>query len=227
MRFPKAHKGPGVCGISPGFPRLSPSRGQVIHVLLTRSPLYSRPEGRFRVRLACVRRAASVDSEPGSNSRLKGFRAPPPAGPMAPPPPRADLSESADPTSTRNQTKSYCTSNRSVSDPRRPGSPRHPALSPRPAVPAADQPRTRRLARAKQRLRGAPGPSEPPYTCYSTTSPAPRASPNCDSGGFPDNSPLTEIPAQQRSTHDLRRIRHKRGFATAAPDALATLHLAA
>ena len=27
------------CGISPGFPRLSPTLGQVGHVLLTRSPL--------------------------------------------------------------------------------------------------------------------------------------------------------------------------------------------
>jgi hypothetical protein len=42
--------------------------GQVIHVLLTRAPLYSFPEGNFRVRLACVRHAASVRSEPGSNS---------------------------------------------------------------------------------------------------------------------------------------------------------------
>ena len=92
MRFPRGPKAPGVCGISPGFPRLSPSRGQVIHVLLTRSPLYSRPEGRFRVRLACVRRAASVDSEPGSNSRLIAFRArrPPRApSPAARGPPRS------------------------------------------------------------------------------------------------------------------------------------------
>ena len=60
-----------LCGISPGFPRLSPTQGQVSHVLLTRSPLYSRGCPRFLVRLACVRHAASVDSEPGSNSRLK------------------------------------------------------------------------------------------------------------------------------------------------------------
>jgi hypothetical protein len=40
-------------------------------VLLTRAPLYSRSCPRFLVRLACVRHAASVDSEPGSNSRLK------------------------------------------------------------------------------------------------------------------------------------------------------------
>src|SRR5439155_24642406 len=59
------------CGISPGFPRLSPTRRQVSHVLLTRAPLYSSPCGDFLVRLACVRHAASVDSEPGSNSRLK------------------------------------------------------------------------------------------------------------------------------------------------------------
>jgi hypothetical protein len=39
-------------------------------VLLTRAPLYSQTEVYFLVRLACVRHAASVDSEPGSNSRL-------------------------------------------------------------------------------------------------------------------------------------------------------------
>src|SRR5690349_2104439 len=31
----------------------------------------------FRVRLACVRHAASVDSEPGSNSHVKGVATPP------------------------------------------------------------------------------------------------------------------------------------------------------
>ena len=39
-------------------------------MLLTRAPLYRPPEGGFRVRLACLRHAASVDSEPGSNSRV-------------------------------------------------------------------------------------------------------------------------------------------------------------
>ena len=43
----------------------------MIHVLLTRTPLYSPGCPGFLVRLACVRRAASVDSEPGSNSHLK------------------------------------------------------------------------------------------------------------------------------------------------------------
>ncbi len=37
-------------------------------MLLTRSPLYSSPERDFLVRLACIRHAASVRSEPGSNS---------------------------------------------------------------------------------------------------------------------------------------------------------------
>ena len=59
------------CGISSGFPKLFPSPRQVTHVLLTRSPLYSRPEGHFRARLACIRHAASVHSEPGSNSPVE------------------------------------------------------------------------------------------------------------------------------------------------------------
>ena len=42
-------------------------------MLLTRSPLsYSLPRP-LRVRLACVRHAASVDSEPGSNSHVRWF----------------------------------------------------------------------------------------------------------------------------------------------------------
>ncbi len=56
-----------ISGISPGFPELSQSQGQVAHVLLTRSPLI--PTRRwFTVRLACVKHAASVRPEPGSNS---------------------------------------------------------------------------------------------------------------------------------------------------------------
>ncbi len=53
-----------LCGISPSFPGLFPTRGQITHVLLTRAPLYRVPEGTFLVRLACVRHAASVRSEP-------------------------------------------------------------------------------------------------------------------------------------------------------------------
>jgi hypothetical protein len=59
-----------VSGIRPSFPGLSQSRGQVAHVLLTRSPL-----GATRcchqvvlARLACIKHAASVHPEPGSNS---------------------------------------------------------------------------------------------------------------------------------------------------------------
>ena len=60
-----------LCGISPSFPGLFPTRGQIAHVLLTRAPLYRAPEGAFLVRLACVRHAASVRSEPGSNSPVE------------------------------------------------------------------------------------------------------------------------------------------------------------
>ena len=60
------------CGISPPFGGLSPFGGQVTHVLRTRAPcaclLYC--YSRLRTRLACVKHAASVRSEPGSNSRL-------------------------------------------------------------------------------------------------------------------------------------------------------------
>ena len=55
-------------GISTAFAELSRIRRQIIHVLLTLAPLYWFPEGNFLVRLACVRHAASVRSEPGSNS---------------------------------------------------------------------------------------------------------------------------------------------------------------
>src|SRR5438094_6494715 len=58
-----------VCGISTGFPVLFPTLGQITHVLLTRAPLYSGSCPPFLARLACVRHAASVDSEPGSNSQ--------------------------------------------------------------------------------------------------------------------------------------------------------------
>ena len=61
------------CGISSRFRLLSPSVRQVAHALLTRPPLSSNFIGRSfirknSVRLACVRHAASVRPEPGSNS---------------------------------------------------------------------------------------------------------------------------------------------------------------
>jgi hypothetical protein len=59
-----------VFGISFRFRKLSQSEGQIAHVLLTRSPLvYSRRS--LTARLACVKHAASVRPEPGSNSPLK------------------------------------------------------------------------------------------------------------------------------------------------------------
>ena len=58
-----------ISGISHSFPWLFRSTGQVPHVLLTRSPV-SPPRKADLPRLACVRRAASVRPEPGSNSPL-------------------------------------------------------------------------------------------------------------------------------------------------------------
>ena len=63
-----------LCGISSRFQLLSPTGRQVPHALLTRSPLNLVSFGRSRiplspVRLACVRHAASVRPEPGSNSQ--------------------------------------------------------------------------------------------------------------------------------------------------------------
>lgn len=67
-----------ISGISSGFPGLSQSLGQVTHVLLTRSPLIRQEQAPvITVRLACVKHAASVRPEPGSNSPLM-FKHPPP-----------------------------------------------------------------------------------------------------------------------------------------------------
>ena len=69
------------CGISRNFFLLSPCMRQVFHALLTRPPLstnknlsiasYFDLQRLHSVRLACVRHAASVHPEPGSNSRRK------------------------------------------------------------------------------------------------------------------------------------------------------------
>src|ERR1700760_2106318 len=59
-----------ISGIRPSFPSLSRSAGQITHVLLTRSPL-EYPRKGLSVRLACVKHAASVRPEPGSNSPNK------------------------------------------------------------------------------------------------------------------------------------------------------------
>jgi hypothetical protein len=63
-----------LCGISTGFPVLSPCERQVAHALLTRPPLSRRSEllpSSGTVRLACVKHAASVHPEPGSNPLKK------------------------------------------------------------------------------------------------------------------------------------------------------------
>ena len=59
-----------LCGISSRFQLLSPTERQVPHALLTRSPLnFQKQALKSSVRLACVRHAASVRPEPGSNSQ--------------------------------------------------------------------------------------------------------------------------------------------------------------
>ena len=66
-----------LCGISSRFQLLSPCVRQVIHALLTRPPLnhqiFSSEENQIRcfVRLACVKHAASVYPEPGSNAHVQ------------------------------------------------------------------------------------------------------------------------------------------------------------
>ena len=57
-------------GFSYRFQQLSQTHGQVTYVLLTRSPLslFGSKLPRDFVRLACIRHAASVHPEPGSNS---------------------------------------------------------------------------------------------------------------------------------------------------------------
>ena len=63
-------------GISLDFSKLSPSLGPVAHALLARSPLGQQESARRLhqvnpVRLACVKRAASVRPEPGANSYVR------------------------------------------------------------------------------------------------------------------------------------------------------------
>ena len=65
------------CGIRIPFGILSPCRGQVAHALLTRPPLTCEIQQAFihkSARLACVRHAASVRPEPGSNSSVQSFK---------------------------------------------------------------------------------------------------------------------------------------------------------
>jgi hypothetical protein len=71
-RFPPAASTSGtLSSLSPPFGGLSQGSGQITYVLRTRAPLYSETEVPFLVRLACVKYAASVRSEPGSNSPYK------------------------------------------------------------------------------------------------------------------------------------------------------------
>jgi hypothetical protein len=84
--FPEPpHRRPSTCGLTRRFRRLSPTPGQVPHAFLTRPPR-GPPEG-GPVRLACIRHAASVDPEPGSNSpprplQVCSFATPPSPAPV-------------------------------------------------------------------------------------------------------------------------------------------------
>ena len=61
-----------LCGISSCFQLLSPCLGQIAHALLTRPPLEHQDRSpNVPARLACVRHAASVRPEPGSNSSVQ------------------------------------------------------------------------------------------------------------------------------------------------------------
>ena len=65
---------PNLSGISWRFHQLSQALRQVAYVLLTRSPLSSKEQAPLHfVRLACIRHAASVHPEPGSNSPFDSF----------------------------------------------------------------------------------------------------------------------------------------------------------
>ncbi len=68
--FTRQTESTSLCGISPAFAELFPTPGQVTHVLRTRPPLASR---KMLVRLACVKHAASVHPEPGSNSPFESY----------------------------------------------------------------------------------------------------------------------------------------------------------
>ena len=64
-KMPPCH----LSGFSRRFHLLSRAHGQIPYVLLTRSPLTSNEQAHLpSVRLACIRHAASVHPEPGSNS---------------------------------------------------------------------------------------------------------------------------------------------------------------
>ena len=63
-----------LCGISTCFQVLSPCLGQIAHALLTRPPLKQNNRSlSVSARLACVKHAASVRPEPGSNSDVQSF----------------------------------------------------------------------------------------------------------------------------------------------------------
>ena len=150
----------GVPGISRGFPRLSRAPGQVP----TRYSPVRRCPPKGTARLACVKRAASVRSEPGSNSQLQPCRPRPedpgPAGTLA-------CFETARPTDGRPPTPA-ATGRARHGRPRRPAGSRPFGTKPsradtrRPSVPSPilDDVKERRRTRSQPRAPlGTPGQS--------------------------------------------------------------------
>ena len=68
----------------PRFPEAIPVRGAGCPRVTQPFATLCTPEGALTVRLACVKRAASVHPEPGSNSPFKSYSGPALAGPRFP-----------------------------------------------------------------------------------------------------------------------------------------------
>lgn len=99
-------RGVVISGINHRFRWLSRSPGQITHVLLTRSPLEYHRSG-LSARLACVKHAASVRPEPGSNSPSKNKPHNQPSGQ-----PREKRATSPDRTITDKNCQNHCQRNR-------------------------------------------------------------------------------------------------------------------
>jgi hypothetical protein len=145
--FPRSpQQGPSTCGITLRFRRLPPTSGQIAHAFLTRPPRRG-PEG-LRVRLACIRHAASVDPEPGSNS----------------PPNSALLSAPRPPPRRARARAAHYRSGRPL-----PG--RRPAASPHPHAPRPPKGPAAPRMRAHSVFHGPASGSAPLSRCYAAISP--------------------------------------------------------
>ena len=180
---------PGPCGpagtprISRPFKQLSRSRGQVTHVILTRSPLNPPPKNRGGpVRLACVKHAASVRPEPGSNSPNKTQPKPKPA-------PTKETGNKPGPVQQKPEKKQPRTQ---PDTPHNPPTPRKPQPNKGPST--AEPEDTRSTGRKKQH----------PKTPTTTSSRRNRAQPDPNHGNRATRTP-EPTPPQQGGSKTLRR----------------------